>query len=251
MVAVLINVVTIIIGSIIGFLLKKAIPQKLGDGIMIGMALVVMYIGISGVITTNTDFVSGELVLVLIFSFFIAAIVGNLLDLDKHLNNLGKKVEDKFALFESKKQLKNPEKATTSQFAKSFVTSTLLFCVGAMAVVGSLKAGIENDSSIIIAKAIIDGISACVFAATLGIGVMFSVIPLFIYQGGIVLLSSLLAPVLSSTVITEMSIAGSILIIVLSLNMLKVTQVKIMNYIFAIFLPIGLCPLYEYIFSLL
>lgn len=240
MLGVAVNAAAVIIGGLLGLVFRKILSKKLGDAVMTGVALCVMYIGISGTLDDSESFFSGEKLLVMIFSVLLGAIIGTLCNLDGLLEKFGTWTEKKFVGHTEGK----------SSFAGAFVSSTLLFCVGAMAVVGSLDAGLSGDNGTLFAKSILDGISAVVFASTFGAGVLLSAVPLFIYQGAMVLLAGVLAPVLSSTVITSMSVVGSLLIVALSLNMLKITSIKIMNYLPAIFLPIALCPLIEWLSTL-
>ena len=220
----LVNAIAVIVGSTIGLLLKKGIPQRFSDSIMKAVALCVIYIGIDGCL-------KGENTLIAIISMAVGALVGELLKLDDGLNNLGKKLESKFS--------KNG--ADESSIAKGFVTASLLFCVGAMAIVGSLESGINGNHEILFSKSLLDFISSIIFSASMGIGVMFSAVAVFVYQGIITLLAQFVGPFLSDAVIAEMTCTGSILIIALGLNMLGVTKLKVMNYIPAVFLPVLLC----------
>ncbi len=222
MLGTIVNVIAVLAGSMLGLLFKKGLPKNFSNTIMNGLALCVMYIGISGAL-------SGENTLILILSMVIGAIIGSLLKLDTRIHALGDKLQARFS------------KGGESTIAEGFVTSTLLFCVGAMSIVGSLQSGLTGDHSTIYTKSLIDFTSAIILTSQLGIGVAFSVLPLFIYQGSIVLLASVLSPVLSSTVIAEMSCVGYVIIVGLSLNMLGLTKIKVMDYIPAIFLPILLC----------
>jgi uncharacterized membrane protein YqgA involved in biofilm formation len=123
-------------------------------------------------------------------------------------------------------------------FAQGFVTASLLFCVGAMAIVGSLEDGLTGDAGTLLAKSILDGVSAVIFAATMGIGVVFSAIPVFIYQGAITLLAGFIKPFLTDMVISQTSLVGSILIIGIGFNMLELKKFKVGNMLPAIFIPI-------------
>ena len=219
-----VNAIAVIIGSSIGLLLKKGIPQRFSDSIMKAVALCVIYIGIDGCL-------KGENTLIAIISMAAGALIGELLKLDDGLNGLGKKLEKKFS--------KNNEEE--SSIAKGFVTASLLFCVGAMAIVGSLESGISGNHEILFSKSLLDFISSIIFSASMGIGVMFSAVAVFVYQGIITVLAQFVGPYLSDAVIAEMTCTGSILIIALGLNMLGVTKLKVMNYIPAVFLPILLC----------
>lgn len=215
----IVNVLSITAGCAAGLLFKKGIPEKMGNSIMYGMALCVMYIGISGAL-------KGENVLIAVISIAIGAVIGELIDIDKYINKIGQRLEDKFS------------GGKASGIAKGFVTSSLLYCVGAMAIVGSLQSGLTGNHETLFAKSLIDAITAVVLTASMGIGVIFSTAAVFIYQGSITLLSGVIAPLLTNSVINEMTCVGSLLIIGLSLNMLKITNLNIMNYIPAVFIPI-------------
>ena len=182
-----------------------------------------LYIGVDGML-------AGENTLVAILSIAIGAIFGELLQLDEHMHQLGDWVERKFG-----------GKGSKTSLSDGFVTASLLFCVGAMAIMGALDSGLTGDHSTLYAKALLDGIISVVYASTLGIGVALSAIPIFLYQGAIALGASFLAPYLTEAVILEMKCVGSILILGLSLNMLGLTKIKVMNYVPAVFLPILLC----------
>ena len=220
----IVNTIAVIMGSLIGLLLKKGIPQRFSDSVMKAVALCVIYIGIDGVL-------KGENVLITIISMVAGVLLGEMLKLDDGINNLGKKLEEKVS--------KGSE--NQGSIAKAFVTASLLFCVGAMTIVGSLESGISGNHEILFSKSLLDFISSIIFAASLGIGVMFSAVFVFVYQGAITLLAQFIGPFLGDAVIAEMTCAGSLLIIALGLNMLGVTKLKVMNYIPAVFLPILLC----------
>ena len=237
MLGVIINCSAVVLGTALGLLLKKFISKKLGDALTVALALCILYIGVSGTLENTPDFKTGEKLIVMIVAMVIGAIVGTAIDIDGKILKLGLFIEKKLVKGDGKKP----------GIASAFVAGTLLLCIGAMGVVGSLDAGIRGDNSTLIAKAIIDLVSTIVFASAYGIGILLSTASLFIYEGGLVLLAKLVAPLLSTTVVAEMSAVGSLLIIMLSLNMLGLTKIKIMNFIPAIFLPIGLCPLAELI----
>ncbi len=219
----IVNSAAIVAGSIAGLLLGKFIPERFSDAMEKGAALCVLYIGVDGML-------AGENTLVAILSIAIGAILGELLQLDEHMHQLGDWVERKFG-----------GKGSKTSLSDGFVTASLLFCVGAMAIMGALDSGLTGDHSTLYAKALLDGIISVVYASTLGIGVALSAIPIFLYQGAIALGASFLAPYLTEAVILEMKCVGSILILGLSLNMLGLTKIKVMNYVPAVFLPILLC----------
>ncbi|MDY3954484.1 MAG: DUF554 domain-containing protein, partial [Anaerovoracaceae bacterium] len=129
----------------------------------------------------------------------------------------------------------------SASLAEGFVSASLLFCVGAMTIVGSLQAGLSGDNEMLFTKSTLDFISSIVFASALGIGVLLSAVFVFVFQGAIVLLAQVIAPYLNDAVVAEMTCAGSLLILALGLNMLGLTKLKVMNYMPAVFLPILLC----------
>ncbi|WP_291651818.1 DUF554 domain-containing protein [Clostridium sp.] len=211
MIGTIINSLTIIIGSIIGIFVKGKINEKISNTIMKGLALCVIYIGISGAI-------KGGNTIVMIISIALGGLIGELIDIDLKLENLGNKIE--------RKVKKN---GSDISIAEGFVTSTLLFCVGAMAIVGALESGLNNNYSTLLAKSILDGISSIIFSSMLGIGVILSSVSVFLYQGSITLASGMLSNVLSDIAITNMTAVGSILIIGLGFNILGVSKIKVSN----------------------
>lgn len=217
------NGLAIAAGCLLGVLFGRLIPEHLGTAIEKGLSLCVLYIGVSGML-------AGENTLAAILSMALGAVVGELIDLDRRVHTLGNWLERRFA-----------HKSAQGSIAVGFVNSTLLFCVGAMAIMGALDSGLTGDHSTLYAKAVIDGIISIVYGSTMGIGVALSGAAVFLYQGGIALGASFLAPLLSDVVIAEMKCVGSILIVGLSLNMLGITKLKVMNYVPAVFFPILLC----------
>ena len=234
MLGTIVNAGAIVIGGAIGLLLKKGLPKKMADTLMIGLGLCTLYIGISGCL-------AGENTLVLIVSMVIGTIFGEVIDLDDKINRLGKFLEMKFA---GKKNDAADVSAQRVSLAEGFVTSSLLFCVGAMAIVGSLQSGLTGNHETLFAKSTIDGVAAIIFASTLGAGVMLSAGLLFVYQGSITLLARFIEPFLTDPVIAEMNCVGNVIIIGVAMNMLGISKFKVMNLVPAIFLPILLCHLF-------
>ncbi|MGN0558642.1 MAG: DUF554 domain-containing protein [Acutalibacteraceae bacterium] len=234
MIATLVNAAAVIAGGIIGILFKKGIPERISDTVFKGLGLCTLFIGISGSLC-------GKNVIIVIISIVLGAIIGEGIDLDKRINSLGELIEKRFNKGGGKKV----------SIAEGFVTSSLLFCVGAMTIVGSLQSGLTGDHSTIFTKSTLDFVAAIIFASTLGIGVLFSAVFVLVYQGAITLFAQWLSPVLSTAVIDEMSCAGYILIIALALNMIGITKLKVMNYVPAVFLPIAICPLADLIGNIL
>ncbi|MCH3965993.1 MAG: DUF554 domain-containing protein [Clostridium sp.] len=225
MLGTIVNSLTIIGGCLIGLVVKERLTEKISKTIMSGLGLCVLYIGISGVL-------KGQDTLQIIICMAVGAFIGEIIDIDMSLNNLGKFIE---------KKINNTGKSNSGEripISEGFVTASLLFCVGAMAVVGSLQSGLQGNNSTLFAKSILDGVSSIIFASSLGIGVILSSIAVFIYQGSITLLAGGLSTVLTSEVISNMSAVGSLLILGLGLNMLGVTRIKVANLLPAIFLPI-------------
>ncbi len=213
-----VNFFTVVLGSLLGLAFKKGIPERVRTTLMNGMALCVLYIGISGLFEDGTN------ILTVIISVALGAIVGELCDLDGAVNRLGARLETALGKGQTK-------------LAEGFVTATLLFCVGAMTVVGSIDSGISGDNSTLYSKAVIDGVTALALTSSLGIGVILASLSVLLIEGSITLLAVFIAPILSGTALADMSLIGSLLIIALSFNMLGFVKIKVMNYLPAIFLP--------------
>lgn len=220
MLGTIVNSLTIVVGAFIGLFLKGSINKKVSDTIMNGLALCVIYIGISGAI-------KGDNTIIMIISVAVGGFIGEIIDIDKKLENIGKRIEERLN-----------RNGNSVSVAQGFVTSTLLFCVGAMAIVGSLESGLSSNHSTLYAKSILDGISSIIFASTLGVGVMLSAIVVFIYQGSITLAASFLSTFLSDIAINNMTAVGSLLILGLGLNMLGVTKIKVSNLLPSIIIAV-------------
>ncbi|HEX5352238.1 MAG TPA: DUF554 domain-containing protein [Trichococcus sp.] len=216
----LVNSAAIVLGGGIGLVLKKGLSDRLANAVMNALALCVLYIGVRGML-------KGENILITILSMVAGTLVGDGLQLDKKINQLGDTIE---------KMVASPNEGVS--VSKGFVTASLLFCVGAMAIVGALQSGLTGNHDTLFAKSLIDGIAAIVMASSLGIGVLLSAGLILVYEGGISLFANVLAPLLTDSVINEMTCVGSLLIVGLALNMLKLTDLKIMNYAPAVFFPI-------------
>ena len=234
----IINALAILAGSAVGLgvhalagrfsaVLGARGTQRLQTIMMQGISLCVLYVGISGSL-------KGQNTLVAILSMVIGAVLGELLDLDARMGRLGQWVQDK---------LSHILKSGGSSVADGFVTASLVFCVGAMAIVGALENGLSGSFDTLKAKSVLDGVSSVVFASSLGPGVPLSAGAVLVYQGIIALAAGALSPLLGDAVIAEMTCVGSLLIVALSFNMLGVTKIKVMNLVPAIFLPILLCRL--------
>ncbi len=232
MLGTIVNAGAVVLGGGLGLLLKKGLPARISEAIMGGVGLVVLYIGVSGAL-------AGENVLVAVLSVVLGGALGAWMDIDAALNRLGARAQAAFAGGGGKSGADGADGAGGgSRFAEGFVSASLLFCVGAMAVVGSLQSGLTGEHSTLFAKALIDGVSAMVFASAMGAGVLLSAAAVLLYQGAITLLASLLAPVLSDAAVAEMTCAGSLLIVGIGLNLLGLTKLKLANYLPAVFLPL-------------
>ena len=236
MLGVIVNVITVILGSCVGLVFKKGIPERVSTTAMIGLGACTLYIGISGSLC-------GENPLILIAAVVLGVIVGTLLNIDGAINKLANKVETAFKKEGSKTSL-----------AEGLVSATLLFCVGSMTVTGSLQAGLTGDNSVLITKAMLDLVSSMMLASSLGIGVLLAAVSVFVIQGGLVLLAVVIAPLMSSGAINEMTCAGSILIIMIGTNLMGITKIKVADFLPAIlFAPIiyNIVPLFEKLYALL
>lgn len=232
MLGTIVNVMTVLAGGTIGLLLKKGIREELGDMILKGLALCSVLIGISSAL-------QGENTLITIISIVLGVFLGGSLDLDGKMNHFAQKLEKRFQ--------KEGDKVS---IAEGFITASLVFCVGAMTIVGSLQSGLTGDHTMIFTKATMDFVSSMIYAASLGVGVLFSAVFVFVFQGGITLMAQWIAPFLTDAVIAEMTCTGGLLIIGLGLNMLGLTKLKLMNYLPAIFLPMFLVPLANWLSAL-
>ena len=230
---VLVNGLVIVGASFAALILKKFIMkfdknnkvEKISDTIMSGLALCIIYMGISGALECQH-------VLICIISMVVGGLIGELIDIDKGLNSLGDKIEEK--LNKGKTDV-SKEKVSISQ---GFVSASLLFCVGAMAVVGALNSGLFGNNDTLFAKSALDGVSSFLFSLTMGIGVLLSAVAVFLYEGIIACGAFLLKGVLSTAVITEMNAVGSLLILALGINMILKANIKVANLLPAMFVPI-------------
>ncbi len=226
----LVNTGAVIAGGIAGTMMRKGIPEKYKKTVMQGIGLSVLFIGISGTIKEMITIVNGnkldrQFVMLMIFSLVIGGLLGEFLKIEERLENIGN-------WFQAKIPSKN------GSFSTGFVTASLVYCVGAMAIVGALEDGLSGNASTLFAKSILDGITAVIFAATLGIGVAFSAIPVLVYQGGITLLAGFIKPWLNDMVISQMSLVGGILIFAIGINLLELKKINVGNLLPSIFIPV-------------
>lgn len=218
MLGTIVNSLAIVVGGLIGFFFKNIIPAKLSDSLLKASALAVIAVGIKLTLV-------GEDLTLLIVSVILGTLIGELVNIEGKLDNLGAFVESKF---------KNKE----SNITQGFVSCTLIYCVGSMAIVGSIQSGLTGNHEILFSKAVLDGIISITMAVSMGIGVVLSSISVFIYQGSITILAQFLQSLLSDVVVSEMTAIGGVLIMAIGLNFLEIKRIKVGNMIPAVFLPI-------------
>jgi uncharacterized membrane protein YqgA involved in biofilm formation len=213
-----INAAAILICGLIGLLFRRALPKRLCETITQGLGLGVMVIGITMTLET-------ENIMMMLLSLLFGGIIGELINIEKQLKKIGDTLEQKM-------------KNSTSNVSHGFVTASLLFCTGSMAIMGSLENGLTGTISILLSKSLLDGIFSMILASTIGIGVVLSAIPVFLYQGSISLLAGSVKSFLSPEMISEMNAVGGVLIMAIGINMLKIKELKVGNLLPAIFMPI-------------
>ncbi|WP_094606625.1 putative membrane protein YdfK [Sporomusa silvacetica DSM 10669] len=214
----LVNVVAVILGSGVGLALKQGIPEKYQNTLIHGMSLAVGIIGLQMALKTQN-------VLIVILGIAVGAVIGEALNIDGGLNKIGEWLSAK---------LSGSDEAGKSNIGRGFVTASLVYCIGAMAVVGSIQDGLTGDTSILYAKSLLDGIISVVFTSSMGIGVAFSSVSVLVYQGLITLLAGFFSAVLSEQVVTELTATGGILIVGVSILMLEIKNIKLANLLPAI-----------------
>lgn len=219
MLGTIVNALAIVVGALVGLVFKGGIPEKYNETVMKAIGLAVVLIGIMNALKVQD-------LLLVIFSLAIGSIIGEFLDIEDKLESLGKWIEKKLS------------KGDEDSIAKGFVTASLLFCVGSLAIVGSLESGLSNNHQTLFAKSVLDGISSIVFASSMGIGVLFSAVPVFLYQGFITLTAGFMKQFLIEAVITDMSAVGGLLIVGIGFNILEFKKIKVGNMLPAIFVPL-------------
>lgn len=209
-----VNITAIVTGAVMGVTLKKAIPERVGHTIVQGLALSTMVIGLQMALTT-------KYVLIDVSSLVLGGFTGELLRLEDRLNSIGNWLEKRIG-------------PGQGDFARGFVTTSLVYCVGAMAIVGSIQDGLMGKPATLFVKSLLDGVTAIFFASTMGIGVAFSAIPVFVYQGVITLLAQYVQGILTPPVITEMTATGGVLIFGIGIKILEIKEIKVGNLLPAI-----------------
>jgi uncharacterized protein len=220
MIGTFVNAAAIVTGGVIGLLLQKGIRDSYKITIMQAISLSVVLIGVRSALNA-TDLLG------VIICLAVGSLCGEMLQIEARIEAVAAQAEKRFS------------RSADGGFSKGFVTASLVFCVGSMAIVGSLESGLAGKHETLFAKALLDGITSIVFASTFGSGVIFSAAPVLIYQGTITSGASLLRPFLTPDVIAQMSGVGGILIAAIGINMLQLAHIKVGNMLPAIFLPLA------------
>lgn len=221
MLGTIVNAIAIIVGSLTGLLFSKGISKNYEEIILSGVGLSVILIGIKSALVSDS-------LMVVIFSVILGAILGEWLKIESKLESLG-------AFLENKVTAKSDDNRS---FARGFVTASLIFCVGSMAIVGSLESGLTGNHQTLFAKSILDGVTSIIFASTMGLGVLFSGFAVFLYQGLITVSATFVKDLLVPETIGQMTSVGGLLIMAIGFNMLKITTIRVGNLLPAIFLPL-------------
>jgi uncharacterized membrane protein YqgA involved in biofilm formation len=231
----IVNVAAIVAGSLLGLLLKRGMPKRIEEALMQIMGISVLIIGLNGVVssmfTVDADgglSSSGELLM--LCSLVIGVVIGELLDIDGRLNRFGSYIE---------------AKTKADGFSRGFISASIIYCVGAMAIIGSLNDGLTGDSSVLFIKSALDGVNSIVFGASLGIGVAFSSIPVLIYQGGISLLAGVIAPLISDVLLNNICAVGYVIVACIGLNVSGICKIRVANLLPALLVPV----LYQIVMS--
>ena len=215
----IVNGGAVVVGGLVGMFVGKLLPERLRTSVMAALSLMTIGIAVPGLLKSSNA-------LIPIISMVVGTLIGELLDIESTVNKLGESLQKRF---------------TGSSVTEGFVTGSLVFAVGALAVMGPLESGLQHQHSLLFSKSVIDGVASVVFASTLGLGVALSGVTVFVVEGSIALLASVVAPYLGDVVVNEITFVGSLLIMGISLNLLGVTKLRILNMVPAIFLPILLC----------
>lgn len=211
MIGTIVNIGTIILGSTLGIVIHTKLPDRITKIVFQGIGLFTIALGLQMAIKTNNF-------TIMIFSIVIGAIIGELIDIDSWISRFSEYVKSKI-------------KIKDNRFSEGLITAFLLFCMGSMTIVGAIEEGLGGSPNLLMAKSVLDGFSSIILSSAYGIGVIFSVIPLLIYQGGLTLLAGLIHNIFSEVVVNEMSAIGGLLLIGLGIDILGIKKMKIINMI--------------------
>lgn len=223
----IVNVVAIFLGCSAGFILKSKFPEKIEKIIMQALGLASLLIGMQMAIKADN-------ILLVIFSLVIGGVIGEIIDIEAGLERFGERIKRKFK-----------SNNTSERFVEGFLTASLLYCVGSMAIMGAIKEGLSGNPDILYAKSLLDGVTSIAFTAAMGIGVLFSAIPVFLYQGGITLLARNIKDFLSPEIINEMTAVGGILIWGIGFGLLGIKKIKVGNLLPAILVAAFLAAIFS------
>ena len=224
MIGTLVNVVAIIIGGSIGLLFRTKIPERMFKIVFQAIGIFTLYLGVSMALKANE-------LLIMVFSLVVGALIGESLRLEDRVENWSERLKRKIGSKEDK-------------FSTGFVTAFMLFCLGTLTILGSLEEGMGKEPTLLMTKSVMDGFSAIALAAVMGVGVIFSVIPLLIYQGGLTLLAALFGEVIPELIINEIAGVGGILIIGLGISILEIKKIKVLNMLPALLVEVLLCYIF-------
>jgi len=225
----LVNTLAVLLGGGLGLLLKHGIKERFKEILMQALGVSTMFIGISGalrgILVVNDDLLDSRNTLLMILCLVLGAVLGELLNIDRWMQGLGERLRRKVRARDE-----------DSYFVEGFVTTTIIICTGAMAIVGSFQDALMGDPSMLYAKSALDGVIAAVLASSLGVGLLFAAIPLLVYQGSLTLLASWIKPILSELMLFNISFVGSILVFLIGVNMLFDKRIRIANFLPSIIL---------------
>ena len=222
MLGTLFNVLTVVIGSAIGLVIKNKLPSRIIQVVFQALGLFTVILGVSMTLETNGQH------LIMIFSLIIGSILGEIFKLETNFNKLSE-------------QLKAKLKSKNEKFSEGFITAFILFCIGPMAILGSIQEGLGESSELLFTKSVMDGFSSIALSAALGIGVLFSAIPLLLFQGGITLSASFLGTYLSPEIIAELTALGGVLLVGLGINILEIKKIKVLNMLPSLVVVVVMC----------
>ena len=218
MLGAIVNTVAIIVGSLLGVSLRRGISDKYKETVIGAIGLAVLLIGLKSALQTDA-------LLLVIFSLALGAVIGEILHIEDRLEAVGRWIGNRLG-------------RAGEGVSQGFVTASLVFCVGSMAIVGSMESGLTGNHQTLFAKSALDGLTSIIFSSTLGIGVLFSSISVFVYQGFITMTASLMKPFLIPPVINQMSGVGGLLIMAIGINLLEIKKINVGNMLPAIFIPL-------------
>jgi len=220
----LLNVIAVLIGSTVGILIHSRLPERLVTITFQGIGLFTLLLGVNMAIQTSNF-------LIIIVSVVVGSILGELAGIERRIEGFSSWIKEKTA-------------RGTQKFSEGFITASLLLCMGSMAILGAIEEGLGGEPHLLLAKSVLDLISSTILAASFGIGVIFSAIPLLLYQGGITLCAQALQDTVNTTMITELSAVGGLLLVGLGISILEIKQIKVMNMLPSLLVVIGLAYIF-------